>query len=70
MAFKSMRLTIYSMYIQLEVCFLFFGVNRIPDGCAGLPNVPKPLLNACGANNPPFAKQQSQNHFKIGFFHT
>lgn len=25
----------------------------VPDGCAGLPNVPKPLLNACGANRPP-----------------
>lgn len=26
---------------------------KLPEGCAGLPKVPKPPLNAWGANNPP-----------------
>lgn len=41
------------------VCCVCFH-NSVPDGCAGLPNVPNPLLNACGANKPPpIAEQQN-----------
>lgn len=45
-------------YVFVCVCVCFH--NSVPDGCAGLPNVPNPLLNACGANKPPpIAEQQN-----------
>lgn len=31
----------------------YVGVVVLPEGCAGLPKVPKPALNAWGASNPP-----------------